>query len=143
MIAALSGHALLRVGQMALANDAWQGRQIVPADWLKRSTKPVVSISGDGRYGWHWYLIDFPVGTPTDAVHAIAGIGWGGQRLHIVPSLNLAVVMSAGNYQQPGREQAHRLGSHERGRAAKSSPRRMRLCIGWQACTPRSICWLP
>jgi len=74
MIAALSGHALLRVGQMALANDAWQGRQIVPADWLKRSTKPVVSISGDGRYGWHWYLIDFPVGTPTDAVHAIAGL---------------------------------------------------------------------
>src|SRR5262249_55213649 len=97
----------------------------------------------DGRYGWHWYLIDFPVGT--DGCRACdCRIGWGGQRLHIVPSLDLAVVMSAGNYQQPGREQA-RIASTVMSEVVrpKSSPRRMRLCIGWQACTPRSICWLP
>jgi CubicO group peptidase (beta-lactamase class C family) len=44
---------LLRVGQMVLGNGAWQGRQIVPADWLKHSTEPVVSINRDRRYGWH------------------------------------------------------------------------------------------
>ena len=35
---------LLRVGRMVLADGAWQGKQIVPADWLKRSTTPVVAI---------------------------------------------------------------------------------------------------
>jgi len=97
---------LLRVGQMVLGNGAWHGRQIVPADWLRRATEPVVSIDERRRYGWHWYLIDFPVGTPPETKHAIAAIGWGGQRLYIVPSLDLAVVINAGNYQQPGREQA-------------------------------------
>jgi hypothetical protein len=51
---------LLRVGQMVLANGAWQGKQVVPAEWLKRSTTPAVTIEGTRRYGWHWYLSELP-----------------------------------------------------------------------------------
>lgn len=96
---------LLRVGQMVLAKGAWQGRQIVPADWLKRSTEPVVFIDERRRYGWHWYLVNFPLDTP-DVTQATAAIGWGGQRLFVLSSLDLVVVMNAGNYRQPGSEQA-------------------------------------
>jgi CubicO group peptidase (beta-lactamase class C family) len=95
---------LLRIGQMALANGAWQGRQIVPAEWLKRSTEPVVEIDESRRYGWHWYLVEFPGGC---AEHAIAAIGWGGQRLYLLPPHQLVVAMNAGNYQLTGLEQAH------------------------------------
>lgn len=96
---------LLRVGQMVLADGAWQGKQIVPADWLKRSTMPAVTIEGTRRYGWHWYLGEVPLGMPTHAEHTISGIGWGGQRLFLVPALDLAVAMNAGNYRLPGMEQ--------------------------------------
>ncbi|MEA2850280.1 MAG: hypothetical protein QOE02_299 [Rhodospirillaceae bacterium] len=96
---------LLRVGQMVLANGAWQGKQIVPADWLKRSTTPAVTIEGTRRYGWHWYLGELPVGTPRHVEPTISAIGWGGQRLFLVPALDLAVAMNAGNYRLPILEQ--------------------------------------
>jgi CubicO group peptidase (beta-lactamase class C family) len=96
---------LLRVGQMVLANGAWQGRQIVPADWLRQATIPAVTIEGSARYGWHWYLSEVPVGSSRRAEHLISGIGWGGQRLYVVPGLDLVVAMNAGNYGKPGMEQ--------------------------------------
>jgi CubicO group peptidase (beta-lactamase class C family) len=95
---------LLRVGQMVLANGAWQGKQIVPAEWLKRSTTPAVTIEGPARYGWHWYLRDAPTGAPPSA-RTISAVGWGGQRLFILPGLDLVVAMNAGNYRRPGTEQ--------------------------------------
>jgi CubicO group peptidase (beta-lactamase class C family) len=96
---------LLRIGQMVLANGAWQGKQVVPADWLKRSTTPAVAIPGRGSYGWHWYLGELPVGTPRHAEPTISAIGWGGQRLFLVPALDLAVALNAGNYRLPIMEQ--------------------------------------
>jgi CubicO group peptidase (beta-lactamase class C family) len=93
---------LLCVGQMVLANGAWQGKQIVPADWLKLATTPAVTIEGTRRYGWHWYLGELPVGTPTHVERTISGIGWGGQRLFLMPALDLAVAMNAGNYRLAG-----------------------------------------
>ncbi len=35
----------------------------------------------------------------------MSAIGWGGQRLFLVPALGLAVAMNAGNYRKPGSEQ--------------------------------------
>ena len=32
-------------------------------------------------------------------------IGWGGQRLFLIPALDVAVAMNAGNYRKPGSEQ--------------------------------------
>jgi CubicO group peptidase (beta-lactamase class C family) len=95
---------LLRIGQMVLANGGSQGRQIVPAEWLKRSTEPVVVIDETRRYGWHWYRVAFPSSAQEPA---IAAIGWGGQRLYVLPRHRLVVAMNAGNYGLTGIEQAH------------------------------------
>jgi CubicO group peptidase (beta-lactamase class C family) len=76
---------LLWIGEMVQGNRAWQGRQIVPAEWLKRCTEPVVVIDEFRRYGWHWYIVEFS-GDASHPEHAIAAIGWGGQRLFVLPS---------------------------------------------------------
>lgn len=91
---------LLRIGQMVLAGGAWQGRQIVSAKWLEQSTARVVVIDGPFGYGRHWYLLTPPAGAKT-----ISAIGWGGQRLFIMPGLDLVVAMNCGNYSRPGIEQ--------------------------------------
>jgi CubicO group peptidase (beta-lactamase class C family) len=96
---------LLRIGRMVLGNGAWQGRQIVPAEWLKRATEPVMVIDQFRRYGWHWYIVQFP-DDPSRAEHAIAAIGWGGQRLFVLPADDLVVAMNAGNYGLTGAEQS-------------------------------------
>ena len=96
---------LLRVGQMVLAEGAWQGKQVVPAEWLKRSTTAVVTIEGVRRYGWHWYVSDLSLGSSGRVERMISAIGWGGQRLFLVPALELAVAINCGNYPKPGLEQ--------------------------------------
>lgn len=96
---------LMCIGQMVLANGVWQGKRIVPANWLRRSTTAAVTIDSSRRYGWHWYLGDLPVGTPPSVEPRISGVGWGGQRLELVPALGLVVVMHFGNYRRPHMEQ--------------------------------------
>ena len=49
---------MLKVGQLALAGGAWNGQQIVPADWVKRVTTQVVPIDRGRSYGYQWYMGD-------------------------------------------------------------------------------------
>lgn len=94
---------LLKVGQVALAGGAWQGKQIVPADWVKRITTPTVRIEGARSYGYHWYIYDAMVDGQRQ--YWFGGIGWGGQKLYVFPGLELVVAMTCGNYSKPGMEQ--------------------------------------
>ena len=57
------------------------------------------------HYGWHWYLGEVPVAAPIHTERRIAGTGWGGQRLFLMPALDLVVAMNAGNYHMPRVEQ--------------------------------------
>jgi CubicO group peptidase (beta-lactamase class C family) len=92
---------LLNVGRMVMAGGVWQGRQLVPAKWLQQSTAQAVVIDGPFGYGWHWYLL-----TPQDGgPRTIGAAGWGGQRLYIMPALDLVVAMNCGNYWKSGMEQ--------------------------------------
>lgn len=90
---------LARIGRMVLAHGRWQGRQVVPAEWIEETLRPRIDI-GDGlRYGRQWWA-----GTAVDAQGAkhawTAGFGNGGQRLFVVPELDLVVVITAGDYNQ-------------------------------------------
>ena len=93
---------MLKIGQLALAGGAWQGKQVVPADWVKRITTPAVKMEGRS-YGYHWYIYDNMAGGQRQ--YWFGGIGWGGQKLYVFPGLDLVVAMNCGNYRKPGREQ--------------------------------------
>ena len=88
---------LLRLGQMLLARGEWQGRQVVPADWVSASMQPSITIDkGPFRYGHHWW--DGQMQYHGRSLAWTAGVGNGGQRLFMVPELDLAVVFTAGAY---------------------------------------------
>jgi CubicO group peptidase (beta-lactamase class C family) len=91
---------LTRIGLMMLAGGVWQGRRIVPASWLEKCVTPIVSCDELRRFGYHWYVGDFAFGTPPGSrLERWWGcFGNGGQRLFVLPGFDLAVAVTAGNY---------------------------------------------
>lgn len=95
---------LAGIGQLTLSGGAWDGRAVVPAEWIARCTTPVVPIDDKIQYGYQWYGGTFPLETP--AIPASTQRFWnaagnGGQRLTVYPGLDLVVVVTAGNYNTP------------------------------------------
>jgi CubicO group peptidase (beta-lactamase class C family) len=92
---------LARIGQLMLRGGVWEGRAVVPADWIARCTTPVVPIDDEIKYGYQWYGGAFPFETPAiprSIQRFWSAIGNGGQRLAVYPELDLVVVVTAGNY---------------------------------------------
>ena len=96
---------LVKIGQLMLASGSWNGRSIVPSDWVQRVTTPVVPTSNMRNYGYHWYMGDYTATANAQPLHWFGGVGWGGQYLFAMPARDLVVVIHCGNYQRSGREQ--------------------------------------
>ena len=90
---------LARIGQLVLNEGRWGDREIVPPPWLRASVEPRAEVDGFVRYGYQWWLASSGVGDR--GVPWIAAFGNGGQRLFVLPELELVVVVTAGNYNQP------------------------------------------
>jgi CubicO group peptidase (beta-lactamase class C family) len=89
---------LARIGQLLLDRGKAGAQQLVPADWLDASFKPAASIRERREYGYHWYLGKFNAATGPFSERWIAAHGNGDQRLFVFPGLELATVVTAGNY---------------------------------------------
>lgn len=100
---------LVSIGQLIIDGGKRDGRVIVPAAWLEASMRGIVPM-GDGqslRYGYQWYIgeetFDGAAGRRTARV--IIANGNGGQRIFVMPDLQLVVATTAGNYNQRGQSQ--------------------------------------
>lgn len=92
---------LLRIGELVLARGAWHGRQLVPEAWIAASLRPVLP-TGDGlEYGRQWWLGENLTPALSGQQRWFAGFGNGGQRLWVMPSAELCVVIMAGAYNRP------------------------------------------
>jgi CubicO group peptidase (beta-lactamase class C family) len=91
---------LARIGQLILDRGRWDGREVVPAQWLERSFEPYVVCDEFRRYGYFWYVGGPQYGSaPNRATwHWVGAFGYGGQRLFVLPELDLVVAITAGNY---------------------------------------------
>ena len=87
---------MAKLGQLFLDGGEWNGRRIVSASWLQESALPRVSSS----YGYQWWNGLSVVGD--QIVERIEAKGLGGQRIFIVPSSDLVVVVTAGLYVKRG-----------------------------------------
>jgi CubicO group peptidase (beta-lactamase class C family) len=87
---------LAKVGQLVLNDGTWSGHQIVSPAWIRESTEARFNGWPGIRYGYQWVLGASTVNGGD--VPWIAGWGYGGQRLFIVPSRDLVVAITAGLY---------------------------------------------
>lgn len=90
---------MLKLGVLFQQRGRWQGRQIVSREWVERSTARWSTV-GDQDYGYFWWRQWADVALPggNRRVDMIVATGNGGQKIYLVPSLDLIVVMTGGNY---------------------------------------------
>jgi len=95
----LRARDLAKIGSVFLHGGRWNGRQVVPQEWIARSvTRHVQEIgdwSDDGKwgYGYQWWVGALPTGE-----EFAAGVGNGNQRLFVLPDSDLVVTVLAGEY---------------------------------------------
>jgi CubicO group peptidase (beta-lactamase class C family) len=89
----------LKFGQLILDRGRWGGNQIVDPQWIAQSIVPRTAPEGEGdRYGYGWHLVHVDVdGRGYDVVNAG---GNGGQLMIAIPALDVAIMVTAGNYNQ-------------------------------------------
>lgn len=79
---------LAKLAFLYLQNGKWDGQEIIPASWVEESTTQKIKKEDGSCYGYLWTV--YP-----KAGH-YAALGLGGQQIHVYPSKNLIVVVTAG-----------------------------------------------
>lgn len=94
----LRAQDMAKIGLLYLNHGAWQGQQVVPADWVKTATTEHVPLeagvegfapAGEVGYGYLWWTSR----VDGDAVYSANGSF--GQRILVVPDRDLVVVTQA------------------------------------------------
>ena len=93
----LTAPDLAKIGYLYLHDGAWNGRRLLPEGWVKASTTPLVDTRpGQPRsrkYGYQWWVLPYGDGSR----QAYAALGYGGQRLIVVPEHQLIAVFTGWN----------------------------------------------
>ncbi|KAA2215109.1 serine hydrolase domain-containing protein [Teichococcus oryzae] len=103
----LSPHALLRFAEMIRQGGRSGGRQVVPEAWIRASWEPQAPsfFTGD-FYGYGWFL-------RRDQAHPrFYAWGFGGQMVHVVPTLGLSIVVTSDPTQRSGGAGGHAAALH-------------------------------
>ncbi len=74
----ITSRAMAKFGYLYLEGGDWNGQQIVPADWVE------VSVA-DPHYGYQWWRL---------SNGGYAALGYGGQRIAVIPDLEMVVVIT-------------------------------------------------
>ena len=87
---------MAKLGQLMLNHGQWGGRQVVSAAYVDAAITPQINGQGLFFYGYQFWLgRSFVNGREIDWA---AAVGLGGQRIFIVPALDLVTVVTAGLY---------------------------------------------
>jgi hypothetical protein len=88
---------MAKIGQLVLDRGCWNGARVVSENWIDTATAPQIKTIYDGLYyGYQFWLGASSVSGRQ--VNWFAAHGQGGQRIFIVPTLDIVAVVTAGNY---------------------------------------------
>ncbi|HEX8509984.1 MAG TPA: serine hydrolase [Propionibacteriaceae bacterium] len=82
---------LLKLGQVHLDDGVWQGRQVVPAEWVRQAT---TASAAEPQYGLMWWLHNW------NGHQVYAARGSEGHLVVVVPDQRLVTAISSANHQE-------------------------------------------
>lgn len=85
-------HDLAKLGYLFLHGGTWDGKQVVPAEWVRRATAVHTNVRAGVDYGYGWWLRN---GANPRTFEAN---GRGGQRIVVAPEKDMVLVLTGGGY---------------------------------------------
>jgi CubicO group peptidase (beta-lactamase class C family) len=80
---------MARLGLLYLNQGRWADERIVPADWVRDSSRSSVTVREGVGYGYSWWI-------NTARPPIFEAVGRGGQRIAVLPKENMVVVFTGG-----------------------------------------------
>ncbi|MEO0468421.1 MAG: serine hydrolase [Bacteroidota bacterium] len=91
----------LKLIQLCLNQGKWNGKEIIPSNWLEKATTPKAQVREGVEYGYLFWLKAFG---QEKKIQAFYMSGNGGHKMVALPELNVCVVITTLNY---NRRNAH------------------------------------
>jgi CubicO group peptidase (beta-lactamase class C family) len=90
----MTARDLARFGLLFLREGRWEGRQIVPASWVKESVTSYSDAGDSGGYGFMWWVAangkHLPNVSLPDGSYSARGAG--GHHILVIPSMDMVIV---------------------------------------------------
>lgn len=78
---------MAKLGQLYLQGGLWEGRQVVPAEWVQTSVSEHIGADGGLGYGYQWWS--------DSRIQGFVALGVGGQTILVIPDQELVIVTTA------------------------------------------------
>ncbi len=97
--------AMVKIGAMMLNRGTWNGIQVISKQWVDKCTFPYsvnrnIKVPGEdlGRlgYAYTWWTKSFNY--KRKPMHWYTALGWGGQKISVLPELDMVIVFTGANY---------------------------------------------
>lgn len=80
---------MVKFGLLFLNQGQWGGEQVVPAEWVRGSTRDhMAGIEADKGYGYWWWRA-------RNDDYGYYAAGWGGQRIFVLPRWNMVIAATS------------------------------------------------
>ena len=89
---------LAKFGSLYLHDGRWNGRQVLPSEWVHESTRRRLTFPGQEARGYasQWWHACYP--TPSGVVEVPTAVGNGTQRIFLLRAQQTVVTVLAGRY---------------------------------------------
>lgn len=101
----LTPRDMIKIGAMMLNKGIWDGNRIISESWVSRCTTPYpgntgIEIPGEdaGKVGYAYTWWTNRIDHSGVKIPCYLALGWGGQKIIIVPGLDMVLVFTGANY---------------------------------------------
>ncbi len=91
----LTARDMAKFGYLYLNNGLWEGKQIIPKEWVEASTSKQFDVGDGVDYGYLFWIKTIKNSTTGKSYYTYRADGAGGQKILVIPELQMIVVVTA------------------------------------------------